>query len=215
MTTLYLIRHAQAEGNLNRTVQGNIETGITPLGRAQIAALQERFRRIPVEAVYSSDLVRAVETAKAVSGPKGLTIHTDRAFREVDFGTWEGQSWEKLASTDAEQVENFYHHLDRFRAPGGESAQELLDRFLPALYHIVEKNRDKTTVLVSHGLALRLVLAALKGLSPAQINALHGPNTAVSLVEWAGDEPTVVYQDDGSHVSELGGRQVTGKEWWK
>ena len=215
MTTVYFIRHAQAEGNLTGTVQGNIETGITPLGYEQIEALRQRFAGLQVDAVYSSDLRRAVETAQAISRPRGLPIHTDRAFREVDFGNWEGHRWSELALTDPEQVGNFHQHLDRFHPPVGETAQQLLARFLPALEGVIRENRDKTVVLVSHGLALRLVLGALQGIAPADIASLHGPNTAVSKAVWEGGVPRVIYQDDGGHVSHLGGGQVQGKEWWK
>ena len=215
MTTVYFIRHAQAEGNLTATVQGNIETGITALGYEQIAALRGRFADIPVDAVYSSDLRRATETAKAVSAPKNLPIHTDKAFREVDFGRWEGHRWSELAVTDSEQVENFNHHLERFQPPEGETAQQLLARFLPALENIVRENEDKTVVIVSHGLALRLVLGALQGIAPENITSLHGPNTAVSKVAWENGTPRVIYQDDGAHVAQLGGQKVQGKDWWK
>lgn len=215
MTRVYFIRHAQAEGNLHHTVQGNREVEITPLGREQIAALSRRFADIPVDAVFSSDLKRAVETAQAISRPRGVPLYPEKAFREVDFGTWEGRAWDDLAAEQPEQVENFNEHLEKFQAPGGETAAMLLRRFMPALERIVKEYEGGTVAIVSHGLALRIVLGALRGLSPAEIRSLHGPNTAVSLVEWEGEKPTVVYQDDGSHVLHLGGAQVQGKGWWK
>lgn len=214
MTKLYLIRHAQAEGNRQGTVQGKIETGITDLGRAQLSALRRRFAAIPVDAVYSSDLFRAVETARAISEPKKLPIKTDRAFREVDFGRWEGRAWAELAITDTQQVENFNAHLERFQAPGGETAQMLLERFVPKMQEIVQENEGKTVALVSHGLALRVVLGALNGLTPGQIQTLHGANTAVSLVEWEGLHPSVIFQDDASHLGPVESDPIHGKEWW-
>ena len=67
MTTLYLIRHAEAEGNLYRIAQGQCDSIITDRGYQQIAALAERFRDEPIDAVYSSDLTRTCITAGAIA----------------------------------------------------------------------------------------------------------------------------------------------------
>ena len=86
MTTLYLIRHAEAEGNLYRRFHGHMDSMITPNGMKQIAALAKRFSEIPVDLCYSSDLIRTMTTAQGVAIPNQIEIHPDSAFREVDFG---------------------------------------------------------------------------------------------------------------------------------
>ena len=89
MTEIYLIRHTQAQGNRYRMMQGSWDGEITELGRQQIEALAERFSTIPVDAVYSSDLSRAVLTAEAAARHGGLPIQTRTALRELDVGPWE------------------------------------------------------------------------------------------------------------------------------
>ncbi|MBO7423379.1 MAG: histidine phosphatase family protein, partial [Oscillospiraceae bacterium] len=74
MTQIYLIRHTQAEGNRYRMMQGHWDGDVTPLGLKEIDALSARFRNIPVDAVYSSDLTRAVLTAEGVARIKGLPV---------------------------------------------------------------------------------------------------------------------------------------------
>lgn len=87
MTRIYLIRHAEAEGNLYRIAHGHEEGLITDYrGPRQIRALAQRFRDIPVDAVYASDLIRTQTTAQAISMPKGLPLHPDPAFREIGMG---------------------------------------------------------------------------------------------------------------------------------
>ena len=93
MTTIYLIRHAEAEGNLYRRIHGWYDALITDNGFAQIAALQRRFQDIPIDAVWSSDLYRTMTTARAVYVPKGLELHTDPGLREVHMGDWEDKPW--------------------------------------------------------------------------------------------------------------------------
>ena len=86
MTTIYLIRHAEAEGNLYRRIHGWYDALITGNGYRQIQALEGRFPGVSVDAVYSSDLFRTKTTAKAISLPKHLELHTDPGLREVHMG---------------------------------------------------------------------------------------------------------------------------------
>ena len=75
MTTIYLVRHAEAEGNLYRIAQGQNNSNLTDRGWRQVRALERRFADIPVDAVYSSDLYRTCATASAIYKPKGLPLH--------------------------------------------------------------------------------------------------------------------------------------------
>ena len=93
MTTLYLIRHAEAEGNLYRRIHGQYNSLITDNGYRQIAALRDRFANVPIDAVYSSDLFRTMTTARALFVPKGLPLVTRSDLREISMGQWEDYSW--------------------------------------------------------------------------------------------------------------------------
>ncbi|MEG1918558.1 MAG: histidine phosphatase family protein, partial [Oscillospiraceae bacterium] len=96
MTTIYLIRHAEAEGNLYRIAHGQYDSILTDRGLAQVEALQQRFADIPVDAVYSSDLRRACQTAAALFVPKGLPLQKRRDLREVSMGVWEQKTWGEI-----------------------------------------------------------------------------------------------------------------------
>lgn len=91
MTTIYLIRHAEAEGNLYRIAQGQANSSITDRGERQIQALARRFADIPIDAVYASDLYRTCATASAIYKPKGLPLHRRRDLREICVGVWGGE----------------------------------------------------------------------------------------------------------------------------
>ena len=102
MTTLYIIRHAEAEGNLYRRIHGWYNSLITEKGYRQIAALAARFRDVPIDAVYSSDLFRTMTTARAVYETHGLELHTRPDLREISMGTWEDRTWGEAARFDRE-----------------------------------------------------------------------------------------------------------------
>ena len=104
MTKIYLVRHAEAEGNLYRRIHGQYDSLVTDNGYRQIAALAHRFEGIHVDAVYSSDLFRTRTTAKAIYGPKGLALTTRKSLREVSMGVWEDRTWGEVARTDSQQL---------------------------------------------------------------------------------------------------------------
>lgn len=216
MTKLYLIRHAEAEGNLYRLAQGHYDGLITERGYQQIAALRRRFADIPVDAVYASDLFRTRTTARAIYEAKGLPLHTDPALREIRMGCWEGRPWQELAMEYPEELYCFNRDMGKWHVEGGETVQDVLDRFIPALRRIAEENDGKTVAVVSHGMALRIVLGTLQGLTMEEINATHhGDNTNVSLVEYENGDFRVVFRDDNSHLLEEGLSTFARQTWWK
>lgn len=124
MTTIYLVRHAEAEGNLYRIAHGHYNSCITDdRGCRQIRALAERFRDVPVDAVYASDLIRTRTTAQSIYLPKGLQLHPDPAFREICMGEWEEHCWYELLRKYPQSHDDFNHRLDRWQVPGSETAR--------------------------------------------------------------------------------------------
>ena len=123
MTTIYLVRHAEAEGNLYRIAHGHYNSCITDdRGCRQIRALAERFRDVPVDAVYASDLIRTRTTAQSIYLPKGLQLHPDPAFREICMGEWEEHCWYELLRKYPQAHLDFNHRLDRWQVPGSEAS---------------------------------------------------------------------------------------------
>ena len=96
LTTIYLVRHCEAMGNINRIFQGHTDEEISDNGRLQLEKLAERFRDIHLDALYSSPLKRAYRTAEAVNRYHQLPIHTDERLIEINGGHWEEKPWEAL-----------------------------------------------------------------------------------------------------------------------
>ena len=216
MTRIYLIRHAEAEGNLYRIAHGHYDSLITERGYRQIAALRERFAHIPIDAVYASDLFRTRTTARAIYEPKGLPLHPTPAFREVGIGVWEGRPWQELAMTDPEELDRFNRDMANWHVEGSETVEGVLNRYIPALRAIGEEYDGKTVAVFSHGTVLRLVLGTLQGLTMEAINKTrHGDNTSVSLLEYEDGQFRVIYRDDNSHLVEAGLSTLARQTWWK
>ena len=216
MTTIYLVRHAEAEGNLYRIAHGQYDGLITDRGYRQIDVLRRRFENVHIDAVYSSDLFRARTTAKAIYEAKGLPLHLEPAFREIHMGIWEGRIWQELNTNYEQEMYCFNRQLDKFSIEGGETCQQVLDRFLPALERVAKAHDGETIAIFSHGAALRMVIGVLNGLTLAEVGeSPHGDNTAVALVEYENGKFTVKYHNDNSHQVEAGLSTFAKQSWWR
>ena len=214
MTTLYLIRHAEAEGNLYRRIHGQYNSLITDNGYRQIRALQERFADVPIDAVYSSDLFRTMTTARAIYVPKGLPLQTRSDLRELNMGEWEDRSWAGIDRANKEMMGLFSATSPDFRAPGGESFPEVRRRGTAALLDIAAKHPNGTVAVFAHGTFIRNTVAEFLGIGPENMKKMgHSDNTAVSLLEIENGKVHVVYMDDNSHLTpEIS--TLARQHWW-
>lgn len=161
MTTIYLIRHAEAEGNLFKRIQGQYDSPVTALGQQQIACLKARFSQISVDAVYSSDLRRACQTAQAIYLPKHLPLHTDQDLREVSFGAWEDIPFGAAMNCDPEHMKRFQLGDLNWHVDGGETLLQAQERIEACIQKIITANPNRTIAIISHGTVIRLLLTKL------------------------------------------------------
>ena len=203
MTEIYLIRHTQAQGNRYRMMQGSWDGEITELGRKQIEALAERFSAIPVDAVYSSDLSRAVLTAEAAARHRGLPIQTRTALRELDVGPWEKCFFGNVRHDQPELARRFLEDAENWKMEGAETYGEVRERALGELRKIAEENEGKTVAVASHGITIRCIMSGITGVSLSDRERLPiFRNTAVTKLLWDGGTFHVEYMNDTSHLPE-------------
>ena len=201
MTTIYLIRHAEAEGNRYRRCHGWYDSTITDNGYRQIAALARRFENVPIDAVYSSDLTRTQTTALAIARTHGLPVRLEPRLREVGVGPWEDKTWTWLARFDRERLVLFNSDLAHWQLDGAETMAQVRERMLAAVRDIAAAHPGQTVAAFSHGMALRTLVGTLQGLDFAGIDKTgHAENTAVTKLEADGDGIRVVWRDDASHL---------------
>jgi len=150
MTTILLVRHGETDWNAERRVQGHSDTPLNETGRAQAAALADALEEKEIDAVYSSDLLRAHETARVVAERRGLEVTAIRDLRERNFGTWEGLSDDQILERFPEAAKGTWGD--------DESKTEMARRVYDALQRIAEAHPRGRVVVVSHGGPLRAVL---------------------------------------------------------
>ena len=203
MTEIYLIRHTQAEGNRYRMMQGFWDGEVTEKGKQQIEALAQRFRDIPVDAVYSSDLKRACLTAEAAARWKKLPIQTRPELRELNIGPWEQRFFGNISWEAPELAERFLYDPGNWYLEGAETYREVQERAMQAMTEIAEENDGKTVVVVSHGVTTRCIMSAVLGVPISDIKAVPiFKNTAVTKLNWDGERFRAEYLNDDSHLPE-------------
>lgn len=213
MTTVYLIRHAEAEGNLYRRAQGHLDATITDRGYRQIAALAKRFEDVPIDAAYASDLTRTQTTALSVTVSHRLPLAVLPDLREIGVGVWEDQTWAQIGYFEQEQLVLFNTDIEKWHIPGGESIDHVRERMMRALKTIIAENPNRTVAVFSHGMALRTLIGTLQGLSLHEIDSTgHAENTAVTKLECGEDGIRVVYRDDASHLPD--DLHTLGRQAW-
>lgn len=210
MTKIYLVRHAEAEGNVYRRIHGQYDSRITPNGLRQVDALRARFQDIPIDACYASDLNRTCLTARAVYLPKGLELRRDRRFREVNLGRWEDIPFGWLERFEPERMTQFNKEPQLWSVKDSETFPEYTQRFLTALREAAEENDGKTIAVFTHGCVLRGVQYLLGGNEWPP----YCDNTAVSLLDYENGAFQIEYLNDSSHLSdELS--TFARQKWWR
>jgi broad specificity phosphatase PhoE len=150
VTTLLLVRHGETDWNADGRLQGQTDRPLSDYGRSQARRLANELADDELEAIYSSDLARARETAEIVGERLGLPVLLDPDLREKDWGTWEG-----LTAVERDRVEFV-----------GESTEAHQQRTLRALRRISELHRgDGRVLVVTHGGSMRRVQTAVMGMA--------------------------------------------------
>lgn len=214
MTKVYLVRHAEAEGNIYRRFHGWYNSLITDNGYRQIAALAKRFEGEQIDAVYSSDLFRTMTTAGAVYKSRGLELHTDPGLREIGGGVWEDKPWGELRREDKESLERFNMGDPTWQVEGSETYGGVQERVCGTILKLAAAHEGQTIALFSHGTAIRTAIAKFSGLPLEEIEKIpHGDNTCVACLNSENGRVEIVYYNDNDHLGELS--TLAKQSWWR
>ncbi|MEZ4768010.1 MAG: histidine phosphatase family protein [Caldilineales bacterium] len=212
-TTLVLLRHGETEWNLSGRWQGQAaDTALSARGHEQARIVARRLRTYAFGAIYSSDLKRAWDTACIVGDVLGLQPLAEPGLRESDIGAWTGLTWDEIAVRYPDEIAAMIAG-DDVRRGGGESMQELNGRLANTAARIAAAHSGQTVLLVSHGAALRsLVAHALQASLPQMQRIAIGGNTALSVLQVRDGQMRLVSYNDTAHLDGGAGFRVANAE---
>lgn len=190
---LWLVRHGQTDWNLAGRWQGQSPAapGLNEAGRAQAIALRNQLVGRQISTVYSSDLLRARQTAELLAEPLGLRVHLEPRLREMDLGLWEGLLSSEISTRFPQLLLERDCNPIYTSAPRGETPACVAERVASALDDIVERHCGEQVLIVAHGLSLAAILCLARGI-PLEHIYEHVPGNASFLpVQWEAYAHTV------------------------
>jgi len=181
---LLLVRHGETLWNAEGRMQGHLDSGLTPRGRAQARALAARIRELGPVAVYSSDLGRAVQTADVIATECGLAPILDANLRERHLGIFEGLTKAEVSDRYPEIWQAYKVGGPDFVIPKGESARQRHQRTLAALVAHAERHVGSCVVVVGHGGTLNTAFRVCTGVPLEAPRTFALPNASLSILEY-------------------------------
>ena len=203
MIKIYLIRHGQSEWNVLNKIQGQVNTELTELGRNQGQAIGDRLMNSNIDVVYSSDLNRALDTAKIIAKKINKPLVISESLREINFGVWEGLTGRELRIDYKEEQETWRNRPEEVALPGAESLEVLSERVMKWMNSILKENCGKDIAIVSHSATLKIMLLGLLDMPLTHYKNFTFSNVGLSIVELRNYNNVLINLNDISHLEGL------------
>ena len=201
---LYIVRHGQTKWNKEKRMQGWADSKLTELGRKQAKLLGESLENIEFNQVVSSPLGRTRETSKLVIGDRPVELIINDNFKEMGFGSWEGQDPEELKIKHPEVFRDLWTRADKYVPIDGESFEELQNRIIKGINQVIKDNPDGNVLIVTHGMVIQMLLLHMKGLPLNQLwhrQVVHP--TSLTVIEVKDGKAEIIKEDDIGHLADI------------
>lgn len=206
-TKIIIVRHGESLGNLNHIMLGHTNIDLAPRGYVQADAAAEYLKNEQIDAIYSSDLIRAYNTALPHAKMRNLDITTSRELRECYVGDWENVPLDEIVEKWPDLFfEGWRKSFGTFRIPGGESVQEAATRFYNEVLRIAKENVGKTVLITAHAAVIRGFWGKITK-TPPELLAVTYPyptNASCSFIWYDGEDLIPLNYSVDEHLSEIG-----------
>jgi len=214
-TTLIFVRHAQAEGNIQREFHGWTDSNITADGHKQAKLAAEKLADVKIDVLYSSSLKRTLQTAEYISRVKNLPIVRTDKLKEINGGDWEGVKFDELPVKYPESNYTWENKPHEHVMPNGETMVEFQARLVDEVKNIILQNQGKKVCIVTHGTAIKALMCYFQGLPLEEM--LYIPwydNTSISIIDCEDSKYEVISEGDASHL-DPSLSTLQNQEWWQ
>ncbi len=205
MTKILLVRHGESQANRLRVFAGSYDIDLEERG-VQQAEKTARYiaEHFQVDAIYSSDLIRAYKTAEAIAQEVKLPITAVRELREISAGAWEAVPYGEIGDKFGDDFYIWQNDIGKARCTGGESAKELGDRVMAAITKIAEENDNKTVVIATHATPIRAMECMIETGSVEEMkNYSWVSNASVSILEYENRKWKIAQMGIDGHLADL------------
>ena len=200
MMKLLLIRHGQTDWNLLGKYHGQTDIALSGEGIRQADLLAQNFPVDTLDIIYTSDLQRAFMTAERLAEKFSAPLYADKALRELNFGAWEGLTYQEIAERWPQEVKNLFGAPEKLQIPEGETFLMLQRRAMDKIHEIRAENEGKNVAVVAHGAISKAILTALLHIPLHYVWMLRQDNTAVNILRFDDEFVSVELLNGISHL---------------
>ncbi len=181
-TKLIIVRHAETDWNKELKYQGQQDIVLNDTGKEQAVKLSNYLSDSNIDTIYSSNLKRAYSTAKKINKFHNLKIKQEKELREIDFGKWEGMTYSKIKAHYPEILKKWNQNPTLISPPAGEDLKRFKLRIVNVFAEIVEENREKNILVVTHGGAIKAYLTFILGIPLYNYWQFNISSTGISII---------------------------------
>ncbi len=196
MLTLYLVRHGQTAFNAEGRIQGWLDVPLDATGLVQAQRIARRLSEKSIQAIYSSPLLRAADTARAIAHACGLDVIFDDRLREYHMGDWTGLTADEIRTV----MPGLRLDDPEVAIPNGESAQHMHERVAAFLRDLTARHTEERVVLVSHGGTLGAMIGTMLGLPVMRRHPFAFGNASVAKASYEGGRWRLRSLNDRCHL---------------
>ena len=201
MTKLLLVRHGRTAWNAAGRIQGQLDIALDELGGQQARQVAERVQSFHLDAIYTSPLQRARETAEAIGTRLNLPVTGDDRLMEYQFGVVSGLTWEELVAQHPELAKRWVDDAWTVPIAGSEGRVNFAARVKAVMDDLIARHLDQHVAVVAHGGTFNVYLAKMLGMDLKRRHPFHFGNTSLSSVEVKAGVFSVHFLNDTCHVS--------------
>ena len=202
ITRIVAVRHGETVWNAEMRMQGQLDTRLSARGERQARRTAAALAGEGIEAIVSSDLVRAAATAAAIADVVGLPVATDSGLRERSFGVFQGWTYAEIDERWPDDAARWRRHDPTFAPAGGESLVAFDARAVAAMTRIATQARGRTLLVVTHGGVLDSLYRAATGVGLEAQRTWQLGNAAINRVLFTGERFTLVGWSDTAHLED-------------
>ena len=208
LTKIIIIRHGQSLGNQNKRFLGHTDLDLSELGYKQAITAANYLKNEKIDAIYSSDLIRAMNTALPNAELHNLSIISDKNLREAYVGAWEGLFVDEIIEKWGTEVfkDQWKDNFGCFTFPNGESTLDAGKRFYNEILSICSQNIGKTILISSHAAIIRAFWAIISNVSPESVSkSIPFPtNASCSICHYENGKIIPIQYSIDEHLNEVG-----------
>jgi len=203
MTSIYLVRHGQTAWNKEEIFRGRTDIPLDETGLKQAELVGQYFKGMEIQAIYSSSLSRAWQTAQKVAQFHDLKVQPLQGIIDMSFGNWEGRPHQEIQESDSNTYRQWVETPHLVRLPGGESLDDVRVRAMAAVEELIRNHPGKTLILVTHRVVNKVLICGILSLDNSHFWQITQDTTAINLIQYRNGKYILSLMNETCHLKPL------------